>query len=387
MEILNKLIWQGKSKWQIIGASIGAFLGMFMLLASIQLYHDMNALLSSSDGNFVQINKRVNLFNTLGVSNAFVEPEIRELKNQDFVEEVGAFSSNQFKVNASSTMMGFYTELFFESLPAEFVDTEDPAFAWKKGQRELPIILSRDYLALYNFGFAPSQGLPQFTPSTIRKVTLDINVQGNGIRKTYIGRIIGFSDRINSVLVPQSFMNYANKNFGTGKEKGSSRLILAVNNPLSQEMKDFFESKNYEVSSGRLIGGEFTALLNTVVLIIALIGGIIVLLSILIFVMNFQLLIANSKEDIKLLLQLGYKQNVISKTIYKRMFVVFGAIAVLTFALIFAVRYFLAQFLSGQGYNLTNGLHWQVYLAGLLFILMYLFINFRTVKSSVAKLF
>ena len=143
------------------------------------------------------------MFNTLGARSTFTDEEIEDLRSQDFIEAVGVFVSNQFKVNASSQMLGFYTELFFESVPDEFIDVSNSRWQWSKGDPEIPVILSRDYLALYNFGFAPSQGLPQFTPNTISKVSMDVNISGNGLRKTFQGRIIGFSDRINSILVPQ----------------------------------------------------------------------------------------------------------------------------------------------------------------------------------------
>ena len=157
-------------------------------------------------------------------------------------------------------MLGFYTELFFESIPDEFVDVSNSRWQWSKGENEIPIILSRDYLALYNFGFAPSQGLPQFTPNTIGKLSMDVNISGNGLTQNFQGRIIGFSDRINSILVPQSFMNWANENFGETQKPQSSSLILKTNNPYSPELNDYLEQNKYEVSSGRLIGGQLTTL-------------------------------------------------------------------------------------------------------------------------------
>ena len=264
MKILNQLLWSEKNKWQIIGAAVGAFIGLFLLLSALQLYFDLQRLVKgdSSTEQFVLINKKVNLFNTLGARSTFTEEEIEQLKQQEFVESVGIFISNQFKVSASSQMLGFYTELFFESLPDDFIDIKKSRWSWSKGDNEIPIILSRDYLALYNFGFAPSQGLPQFTPNTISKLAMDVNVSGNGLRKTFQGRIIGFSDRINSILVPQSFMDWANENFGETQKPKSSRLIIKTNNPYSPELSDYLEKNKFEVSSGRLIGGTVDHLIE-----------------------------------------------------------------------------------------------------------------------------
>ena len=190
---------------------------------------------------------------------------------QDFIASVGKFTPSTFQVSASSSMMGFYTELFFEAVEDEYLDIHPRKFKWKEGQQEIPVIISRDYLALYNFGFAPSQGLPQFTPSTIGKVAVDVIIRGNGNRRTFKGRIIGFSDRINSIIVPDNFLAWSNKQFGSSAKSDPSRIILKTDNPYSTELQDLLDKKNYEVSSGKLIGGKLTALLQGVISAIAII--------------------------------------------------------------------------------------------------------------------
>jgi len=164
---------------QIWGALLGAFLGLFLLLSAIQLYHDIRSLTEGKgEDRFVLINKKVNIFNTLGATSAFTEAEMDTLLQQDFINGVGKFTPNKFKVSASSSMMGFYTELFFEAIEDDYLDIHPRKFRWKDGQQEIPVIISRDYLALYNFGFAPSQGLPQFTQNTIKKVSVDVTIKG-----------------------------------------------------------------------------------------------------------------------------------------------------------------------------------------------------------------
>lgn len=390
MNILNKLLWKRKNRWQIIGAAAGALVGLLLLLNALQLHVDLNKLLqgnSNSNDHFVQINKKVNLFNTLGVKTTFSDAEIEKIRSQNFVKSVGIFTPNQFKVSASSRLLGFYTELFFEAVPDKFLDIRESRFQWKKGQNELPVILSRDYLALYNFGFAPSQGLPQFTQNTIKRVSLDINISGNGLRKTFQGRIVGFSDRINSILVPLPFMEWANATFGSGTPGGSSRLIMAVDNPLAQDLTDFLKENNYEISAGRLIGGQFSILLNIVISSIAFIGLIIVLLSVLIFILNFQLIISKSSEDIRLLLQLGYKPAQISAILTRQLSILFAVVIALTILLLLALRSLIVGGFGAQGFALAGGLHWSVYLTGLLFSVLFLALNYRNIKRNVLRLF
>jgi len=389
MKVLNQILWADKNKWQIYGAALGAFLGLLLVLMAFQFYHDLQRLVhgDSSTDQYVIINKKVNFFNTMLPNAPFSAEEIDTLKSYDFILDVGAFNSNQYKVGASSPLFGFYTELFFESVPDEFIDINVGRFNWNEGQKEVPIIMSRDYLALYNFGFAPSQGLPQFTPSTIGKVSVDLIIRGNGMKRTYQGRIIGFSDRINSIIVPQKFLEWSNQKFGKQANSTSSRVILKTNNPYSTELQELLKKRGYEVSSGKLIGGKLTTLLQSIISVVGFIGFIIVLLSVLVFVLNFQLIISQSKEDIRLLLQMGYKNKQISDVLTKRLLILFGGILIAVLLTLALSRLWFANWFEGQGLNIDAGVHWSVYLMGILLSLLILFLNFRNIKSNIERLF
>ncbi len=385
--MLEQILWKSQRKWQLFGAGFGIFIGLFLLLLSIQTYKDFNDILSGNGENdqFVLINKTVNIFNTLGAKNTFSEKEIDDIQAQNFVEKVGAFSSNQFKVSASIERFGFRTELFFEAVPDEFVDT-DGDFYWEEGGTEVPIVLSRDYLALYNFGFAPSQGLPQFTAGTIQQVSFDLIIRSSYNRSRMKGRIVGFSDQINSILVPQNFLEWANRQYGNGGSDAPSRLILKTNNPYSEELAKFLENKGYEVSRGKLVGGELKVLLTSILSAIAIIGFIIVILSVLVFVLAFQLLVSNSSQDISLLSQLGYRYMDLSNILIKRLFIFFGFVLLFTFTALLLFRYYWSNWFDAQGFSIASNYAWFVYLFALLIGMFIFFFIRKVIISNVQRL-
>ncbi|MEK7256764.1 MAG: hypothetical protein AAB316_18565, partial [Bacteroidota bacterium] len=389
----------------LAGAILGAFLGLLLMLNALQFYLDLQRLLSgdaNAGDQFVQVNKKVNLFNTLGVSSAFSAKEIAEIERQPFVEKAGVFTSNQFRTTAYSDMLGFYTELFFEALPAEFLDVDEPKFRWSEGQNEIPVIISKDYLALYNFGFAPSQGLPQVTASTIKKLVMDVKISGNGREVIFQGRIVGFSERINSILVPQAFMDWANQHFsskqllepqsdknpleGAGGD-GAARLILKVDNPMAKDFQAFLKEKNLEVSTGRLIGGQFGVLFQAVLAVVAAFGGLILLLSALVFVLNFQLLVAQNASEIKLLLEIGYKQSVVAGVLSKRFAWMLTGLLLAVFAALLTGRYFLVKYFENQGFEMKTLPDGWVWMAAIGIGILLLALNFSNIRRSVARLF
>ena len=389
MEIIQQLLWSDRQKRQMTGAVIGALIGFLLLLGSVQFYQDFQRLLQGegSDGQYVQVNKQVNLFNTLGVAAGFTKEEIADLEAQPFVISMGEFVSNQFKVNAGSPNLGFSTEMFFEALPDEYLDVQESRFKWENGQSELPIILSRDYLALYNFGFAPSQGLPQFTQKTIRRVPFRVRISGPGGTSSFQGKVVGFSDRINSILVPISFMEWANARFGVGgDDKPVSRLMLKVDNPLSKEFQEYLKENQLELSTGRMIGGQVATMVNIIAGLFLLLGLLIVVLSVLVFVQNFRLLIAQSKEDIRLLLQLGYRQGHVLGVLFRRQLILLGGIFVVSLILLTIGHYLMAGWLEGQGFDLNPWLHWVVWLVAIGSLSLLVWLNRSVLQKNIASL-
>jgi hypothetical protein len=383
--MLKKLFQKNRNPYQIAGAAIGSFLGLFLLLFALQIYFDFQRILrgSSESDNFITINKPVSLVNTFLGKSVFNKKDIQELGSQSFTEGVGIFTANRFKASASSKMINFYTDLFFESVPNAFLDVQDSHFRWNEGQAEIPIIMSKDYLALYNFGFALSQGLPQFTASTIRQVSIDITVRGQGREQVFRGRIIGFSERINSILVPDGFMQWANVQFGDQLEEGASRLILKVKNPYDTQLTQFLNDKGYELSSGRLVGGRLTSILNTVLTVISLIGLLLMVLAVIVFLLNYQLIISKSAADIKLLLQIGYNPIQIIMILRGSLFRLLGFVFIAVIVALILIRMGLLAWLSQQGFELGVPYHWVVIVAALALMAFIGLVNFLNIKKSV----
>lgn len=385
MSILKKLLRQNRNPAQIIGAAIGAFIGLTLLLFALQTWFDLRRILrGASDGdNFVTINKPVSLANTIFGKSVFNQNEIKTIENQPFVQAVGAFTANRFKVGASSRMLNFYTELFFESIPPAYLDVTDSDFRWREGQAELPIIMSKDYLALYNFGFAISQGLPQFTASTIRQVTIDITIRGNGREQVFTGRIIGFSERINSVLVPEDFMTFANKNFGDQPDIGTSRILLKVANPYDQQLTSFLNEKGYELSTGRLIGGRLGTILNATIAALVGIGILLMILSVLVFVLNYQLIISKSVDDIRLLRQIGYRPTDIAKILRGSLLRLLVGVFVAVIVALTAARIGVVGWIENQSFDVPKNYDLVVWLIGLGLFVLIIFINVLNIKKQV----
>ena len=136
----------------------------------------------------------------------FTNEELKEIENKDFVKEVSKFNkATNYKIFLSSDMFGFGTDLFFESVPDKFLDVDSEEWEWKESSDYVPIMLPEDYLQLYNLGFAESQGLPLLSKKTVSLASFNIRLTGVNKSKKFKSSIIGFSSKINSILVPEDF--------------------------------------------------------------------------------------------------------------------------------------------------------------------------------------
>ena len=381
--MLNKLLWSKQKKRQLWLAMIGVIIGFFLLIVAMQTYFDFQTILQDKESNFLTVNKKVSLLSLIGGAPSFSEKDIDNLKEQDFINQIAPFSSSQYQVLAEVPQIGFRSDFFFEAVPDDFLDVNSSQFDWSNGDRTIPIILSRDYLSLYNFGFAPTRGLPPFTQSTIKRVQFQIRIIGdNGLIDFYNGKIVGFSDRINSILVPKSFMDWSNEHY-SDKVIPMTKLMLEVKNPYSSDFKDFIKKEKLELSSGKLIGDKMSNILNIVISVIAFIGLMILILALMVFTLNFRIMIVSAKADIKRLMEIGYQHNTISSILTKRMLFILSISLSIAIIGIIALRYSSIEWFADQGFEIGFGFNGLVYFAGFSGIILMFIINTFSIRRYV----
>ena len=314
MNLVWKLLRQHISIPQFAGFFFANLVGMTIILLGLQFYTDTQAIYQSEDSfmkaDYLIVNKRISSMTTItGKSSAFTLPEVQDFDQQEFVERVGLFTSSAYDVKASFRLdekTSFSTEMFFESVPDEFVDVKSDAWGYQQGSREVPIILPRNYLDLYNFGYAQSRNMPKLSEGILGAIRLKIELSGGGVRDEYEGRIVGFSSRLNTILVPQDFMDWANEYYAGTKTKSPTRLIVEVNNPTDERITSYLQDNDYETDQDKLDASKQTFLLRIIVGIVMGVGLVISILSFYILMLSVYLLVEKNSTKLENLLLIGY---------------------------------------------------------------------------------
>ncbi len=315
MKLVWKLLRQHISIGQMAGFFLANLFGMTTVLLGIQFYKDVLPIFTEGDSfmkqDYIIATKKVSTLGTFaGKSNTFSSSEIDEMKAQPFTQAVGAFTPSQFKVSAGLGMQeaGIHlsTEMFFEAVPDAFVDVSLDKWHFDADSHMIPIIIPRNYLNLYNFGFAQSRNLPKLSEGLMSLIQMDILMRGNGRVEQYKGSIVGFSNRLNTILVPQSFMDWANNAFAPETKATPSRLIVEVKNPADANIAKYFQQKGYETEDNKLDAGKTTYFLRLIVGIVTGVGLLISILSFYILMLSIFLLLQKNTVKLESLLLIGY---------------------------------------------------------------------------------
>ena len=314
MRLLWKLLRCHLSMAQLVGFSLAGLVGMTVVLGALQAYRDIRPIVDRPDsflrGDYLVLSKRVNALNTLGLgSSDFTPGELDDLRAQPFVREVGALTPADYRITGSVGMGGvnLSTYLFFESVPDRFLDVEAAEWNYEPGSRDIPIIIPRNYVNLYNYGFAPSQGLPQISEGIFRRVSLGIDIAGNGRSEQFRGRIVGLSNRLNTILVPDAFIRWSNERFGTRTgERHPARVIVETDRPVDAAVSEYLARKGYEAEGDRRDDGKATRFLQLAASGVAGVGLAFSGMSFYILLLSIFLLLQKNSDKLENLLLLGY---------------------------------------------------------------------------------
>ncbi len=394
MRLVWKLLRQHISVPQFVGFFIANLVGMLIILVGIQFYNDIQSVYSGKDAlmksDYIILNKKVGAMTTfLGRSNSFSRQEIEDIGDQPFVDRVGHFTPATFNVSASISIKGMNrmsTDMFFEAVPDEFVDAQTDKWYYTEGDPHIPIILPRDYLDLYNFGYAQSRSLPKLSEGILGALALQIAIRGNdGTVDRYEGRIVGFSSRLNTILVPQKFIDWANRHYAATKSAEPTRLILEINNPTDQRIATYLKENNYITDNNKLTASKTNYVLRIIVGIVMGVGGIICLLSFYILMLSIYLLVEKNSTKLENLLLLGYSPSKVSFPYQTITVGLNAAVLLFAFVLLLVVRsIYMSGFTSMFPDMQPASLIPTVIIGALLFLLLSI-VNILVIRRAVVK--
>lgn len=387
--LLKKLIRSGAGRNRFALAITGLSVAMLLILAAVQIqsnYHDLLHSKTNQDSiaNFLVLNKILTDQN-MGAT-ALSDSDINDLKQQPFVESVGLLSTGRFKasIQSYSDRFPFYTDIAFESVPKDFIDVAGKDWIWKENQQLVPVIVPNMFLDFYNFQFSFSQNLPQLTQQVVKMIIFKINLYGpNGI-VGFNGQVVGFSDRISSLLVPQEFMEWANNRFGKNKDTKPSRVIISTKDPGNPILVQYLKAKNLSTDADKTRFSRYRQVVDLVVTISGITGVIMLAFALLIFSLFIQLTIVACKEEIILLITLGASPKQLRKFLMKQFFPVNILIVLVSIGIIAILQYAVHHQLLSRHIHVSALPSYTVLIAALTVLMVTWWVNRYFIRKYIS---
>lgn len=362
--ILWKLLRKHVSVAQMAGFAVANMVGLTIVLLGLQFYSDVKPVFDDDDGflrkDYLVVTKRVSGISSLksmlggNTANAFSDDELQRLRSQEWVRNIGEFMTSNYEIYGSVSLPGkevsLRTSFFFEAVPDEFIDVKSDEWKFDPSHPVVPIIMSKDYLSLYNFGFAASQGMPQVSEGMMGAVPIMLRLTGRNGKSEYVqGKVVGFSNRLNTIVVPYEFMRWSNERYAPGVSSRPSRLIVEVSKPGDIAIEKYMKANGYEIAGDKLHSNKAGYMLNIVMSIVIGIGLIISLLSFFILILSIYLLLQKNTRKLQDLLLLGYSPAEVSGLYVRMVVYVNAAVYVLSVGVMLALRSLYLPYLAALG--------------------------------------
>lgn len=400
LKISKKLLNYGRFNISSIFSYLGQITGLILFATLTILYFAYQEVSHSKDGfigeNYLIINKKISLLNTLNIqkSTTFNESEMNKIQSCKGVKAIGSFQRNHFQAYGSllfnqSEIQGFQTDLFMESVPNEFIEIPNANWQWKNGD-EIPIILPAEFLNLYNLNYAPSRGLPQISQSMLKLIRLQIKIHGNGETAIFTGKIVGFTHRIQSILVPQQFLSWANTHYSNEANISNNkiepqRIIIKTNSSNPQEIIDYINNNQLETNQELLKSTRFYYVVISILTGMFFIGFILLFNALSSSIFNFKLHIEKLSYEIDTLKIMGFPTTKLIQIFTKPMLIANGVILVISCIFVVLIHSWINQIFSTVQLEITHPLTTFGILSCIITQIITAIISFLAISNAIKK--
>lgn len=389
--MLNNLLFRNQDKKQLIIAIIGSFMGITFLVTSIHYLIKVNEFGKGSDilgPNTIIVQKKVTNSSSLNLTKTdFTDREIEKIKSEPFIQDVKPVISNNFDVSfetADPLVPRFRTDVFIQTVDPKFLDVKSSKWHWKEGDEYVPIIMPRDFLVMLNT-FMSASGIPQISDDLAMDIRFKFTLKDDKNKEWVDARIIGFTNEVSSILVPESFMVYGNSKYTNGKEKKITQIMISGKESEFGLVEDLLKKRGLESKNSQMVVGRLKSVVGTLFLVVLGISVIAVFVSGLVLIQYMQLLMSRNAYEVRTLLRIGFHPAIVIRSFFRYFIRIFGIVSGIALIIFFIFKFFLDAMFESGGLYIDTSIS-VVAIGSLIFTyLIFGFASYQTAKKGIFK--
>jgi hypothetical protein len=391
--MLKKVLFHNQDKTQLAIAVLGSIIGLLFLISSIHYLIRVNEFGKGEEilgPNTMIVQKKVSNSSSLNLTKTdFSKEEIERFKNEQFVADAQAIICNNFNVlllTDDPYVPKFSSDVFLQTVNSKFLDVPVDRWKWKEGDTIVPIVMPRDFLVMLNT-FMSASGIPQVSEDLAKDIKFKLRISNDSKNDFVIARIVGFTNEIPSLLVPESFMKFANEKYSNGNDSKITNVMISSKEGEFGKMEKFLEERGLESRKSQVVIGKLKSIVSTLFLVLLVISVVTVLVSSLVLIQYMQLLIATNQYQIRTLLRMGYKPIRIILMFTKYLGLTFGIVSIIAFTLFILEKIVVDNLLEKGGITISHSISLLSMVSVFISFCIFVSISFLVAKRKIMSEF
>jgi ABC-type antimicrobial peptide transport system permease subunit len=190
---------------------------------------------------------------------------------------------------------------------------------------------------------------------------------------------------VSSILVPESFMEYGNSKYTSGKEQMITQIMISGKEHEFGLVEDLLKKRGLESKNSQMVVGRLKSVVGTLFLVVLGISIIAVFASCLVLIQYMQLLMSRNAYEVRTLLRIGFHPKVIIASFFRYFIMIFGIVAGLGLLIFFVFKYFLDNMFESGGLYIDTTI--SLIAIGSLFFsyILFGFASYQTAKKGIFK--
>ncbi len=340
--------------------------------------------------NTIVIQKKVRNGSVIGLGNPeFSEGEIKEMRELKFVENCDPVRSNTFDVVFQiddPIIPAFNSDIFVQCVKKEYLDVQTSEWSWKGIEERVPIIMPRDFLMMLN-NYLSISDMPQLSDDLVLELKINLKVRGNFQSERVPARIVGFTNELSSILVPESFLLWGNEKYGDPEEEVISQLVIKSKDGKFGHLEKYLDEHQLESKKSQLVIARLKSALAVLLSLITVVSLLTVFLAILVLVQYLQLVLTHNEYEIRTVLRLGHSPNVLIRIFMLYFLKLFALVLLSSLALYFVLKYYLEQLFISGGISLDTSVSYYLYITLVLVFGLFAFSIWKSSKNKLERTF
>ncbi|XOV67468.1 MAG: FtsX-like permease family protein [Fluviicola sp.] len=388
--MLNKLLFRNQDKRQLVIAMIGAFLGITFLVTSIHYLIKVQEFGEGNDvlgPNTIVVQKKVTDASVFNLSKTdFSKESIDEIRNLPFVSKAQPVISRglYFEKDDNKVPVDFGTDVFVQTVDAEFLDMDSVKWNWNEESGHVPIVLPRQFLVMLNT-YAASRNIPQVSESLAKRIRFKLTLESPDRKKkeSHKAYIVGFTNSVASILVPEEYMTYANEKYSPNEEQKVTQLMISSKDGQFGKMEEYMNKHGLESAESEMDLSRLKSIVGTLFLVVIGISVIAVFVAGLVLIQYMQLLITRNLYEVRTLMRIGYHPKELVMKFFKYFSIIFAIVIGIAFVTFVLLKFQLDKLFSNGGVYIDNSLSWWGFGALIFAYAFFMLSSFLTARKGI----